>query len=257
MAVPEGPEALRLVTPYKPLVAALGPAGLIPTPEPQDEIAPTVTRPPFVWAADRTPTPSPTGPMPTPTPTAIDYDEDNDGLIEVSTLAQLNAMRWDMDGDGQPAHDGNDEYWAAFPNALADLGCHADGCSGYELIANLDFDTNGSGQADEGDAYWNDGVGWIPMRSRWSVGDGDIALGYSNTSQLSSTFEGNGHTIANLWGRPLILENFGTISNLVLTGNVDGQYGSWHCGVLVCSNDSDGIINGVTVIGSVEWAGRS
>ena len=58
------------------------------------------------------------------------------------------------------------------------------------------------------------------MRSRWSVGDGDIALGYSNTSQLSSTFEGNGHTIANLWGRSLILENFGTISNLVLTGNL-------------------------------------
>ena len=255
VAVPEGPEALRLVTPYKPLVAAFGPAGPIPTPETQNEIAPTVTRPPFVWAADRTPTPSPTGPMPTPTPTAIDYDEDNDGLIEVTTLAQLNAMRWDVDGDGHPAHDANDEYWAAFPNALADLGCHADGCSGYELIANLDFDTNGSGQADEGDAYWNDGVGWIPMRSRGSVGDGDIALGYSHTSQLSSTFEGNGHTIANLWGRPLILENFGAISNLVLTGNVDGQYGSGHCGVLVCSNDSDGIINGVTVIGNVNGTG--
>ena len=250
VAVPEGPEALRLVTPYKPLVAALGPAP-IPTPEAQVEIAPTVTRPPFVWAADRTPTPSPTAPISTPTPTPIDYDEDNDGLIEVSTLAQLNAMRWDMDGDGQPAHDANDEYWAAFPNAMADLGCHADGCSGYELIANLDFDTNGSGQADEGDAYWNDGVGWIPMRSKWSVGDGDIAVGLSHTSQLSSTFEGNDHTIANLWGRALILENYGTISNLVLTGNVDGEYGSWNCGVLVCINNSDGIISGVTVIGEV------
>ena len=38
-------------------------------------------------------------------------------------------------------------------------------------------------------------------------------------------------------------------------GNVDGQYGSWHCGVLVCSNDSDGIINGVTVFGNVNGTG--
>ena len=29
-----------------------------------------------------------------------DYDSDDDGLIEVSTLAQLNAIRWDPDGDG-------------------------------------------------------------------------------------------------------------------------------------------------------------
>ena len=231
--------------------------GATPTPAPQarERSAPTRTPGPFIWAADRTPTPSPTAPMPTPTPPAIDYDEDNDGLIEVRTLAHLNAMRWDVDGDGHPAYDANDEYWAAFANALADLGCPADGCSGYELVANLDFDTNGSGQADEGDNYWNDGLGWIPMRSKWSVGDGDIVVGYSNTSQLSSTFDGNGHTIANLWGRALILENFGTISNLVLTGNVDGQYGSWHCGVLVCSNDSDGIISGVTVIGNVNGPG--
>ena len=250
----QGHEALQLVTPYRPLVAAPSPVP-DPAPEMQAEIAPTVTRPPFVWAADRTPTPPPTAPVPTPTPPAIDYDGDNDGLIEVSTLAQLNAMRWDVDGDGHPAHDASDEYWTAFPDAVSDLGCPADGCSGYELVASLDFDTNGSGQADEGDAYWNDGVGWMPMRSKWSVGDGDVAAGYTHTSQLSSMFEGNGHTIANLWGRSLIVENYGTISNFVLTGNVDGEYGSWNCGVLACSNDSEGIISGVTVVGNVNGTG--
>ena len=30
----------------------------------------------------------------------VDYDYDDDNLIEISTLAQLNAMRWDLDGDG-------------------------------------------------------------------------------------------------------------------------------------------------------------
>ena len=166
VAVPEGPEALRLVTPYKPLVAALGPAP-IPTPEAQVEIAPTVTRPPFVWAADRTPTPSPTAPISTPTPTPIDYDEDNDGLIEVRTLAQLNAIRWDYNGDGQAASDAAVAYGAAFPEGMDDMGCPADGCSGYELVADLDFDTNSNGYADAGDAYWNDGEGWRPMRSKW------------------------------------------------------------------------------------------
>ena len=31
---------------------------------------------------------------------SADYDTDDDGLIEVDSLAKLNAMRWDLDGDG-------------------------------------------------------------------------------------------------------------------------------------------------------------
>ena len=33
----------------------------------------------------------------------VDYDVDNDGLIEISTLAQLDAMRWDLRGAGVPS----------------------------------------------------------------------------------------------------------------------------------------------------------
>ena len=45
--------------------------------------------------------------------TTIDYDDDNDGLIDVKTLAQLNAIRYDRDGNG----DATDAvYVAAFPN---------------------------------------------------------------------------------------------------------------------------------------------
>ena len=32
--------------------------------------------------------------------TTTDYDTDNDGLIEVDSLAKLNAIRWDLNGDG-------------------------------------------------------------------------------------------------------------------------------------------------------------
>ena len=121
-------------------------------------------------------------------PTAGDYDADNDGLIEVSNLAQLDAMRHDLDGDGSATHS---DYAAAYTNALAGMGCPAAGCTGYELTANLDFDTNGSGHADAGDAYWNGNWGWTP------IGDPDEAF------RWNATFDGNGHTISNLyisWG---------------------------------------------------------
>ena len=235
VAVPEGPEALGLVTPYKPLIAVPGPAP-IPTPEAEGDIAPTLTPRPFVWAADRTPTPSPTAPIPTPTPTPIDYDEDNDGLIEVRTLAQLDVIRWDRLGDGSAL----DEYRAAFPQALPDMGCSSAGCSGYELVADLDFDTNGNGQADAGDAYWNDGEGWRPMRSKWDA----PKEGLSNARDVG-TFEGNGHTITNLWKRPLFRDNYGTIRNVVLSG----VYVFDSCATLICENY--GTITGVTASGTV------
>ena len=114
------------------------------------------------------------------------YDTDGDGLIEVSNLTQLNAIRWDLDGDGSPSSNATG-YNAAFPNAVAGMGCPDSGCSGYELIPDLDFDTNGNGRADAGDDYWNDGEGWAP------IGDGFKAA-------FESFFDGGGHTISNLWG---------------------------------------------------------
>ena len=113
-----------------------------------------------------------------------DYDVDDDGLIEVSNLAQLNAIRWDLDGDGSASDTG---YASAFPNAAAGMGCPSSGCLGYELTADLDFDTNGSGEADAGDAYWNGGKGWTPIKE-----PGDF---------FNAIFDGNGHTISNLYIR--------------------------------------------------------
>ena len=140
--------------------------------------------------APQMPTPSPTptrAPTPTPahqpTPTGTgNYDADQDGLIEISSLAQLNAMRYDPNGNGvTPAP----IYAAAFPNAMPGMGCPYPGCTGYELIADLDFDTNGNGEADAGDVYWNDGAGWDPI--------GDWA------HKFTANFDGNNHTIANLY----------------------------------------------------------
>ena len=134
-----------------------------------------------------TPTPTPAAtPRPTPAATSAgdrDYDADQDGLIEVSSLAQLAAIRADLNGDGvSPAP----AYAAAFPGAMPGMGCPEAGCTGYELIVDLDFDTNSNGEADAGDAYWNDGAGWTP-------------IGESFSHYFTADFDGNNHTIANLY----------------------------------------------------------
>ena len=67
------------------------------------------------------------------------YDVDNDGLIEVSNLEQLNAIRYDLDGDGRPTGDpGIEEYADAFPTASDEAVCNRN-CQGYELARSLDF----------------------------------------------------------------------------------------------------------------------
>ncbi|WP_419840583.1 hypothetical protein [Candidatus Poriferisodalis sp.] len=159
-------------------------------------------------------------------PASVDYDVDDDGLIEVSSLAQLNAIRWDLNGDGSAdvyppgrwGHTGHDpdgaaKLAAAFPGAVSAMGCPSSGCVGYELAADLDFDTNENGQADAGDEFWNGGRGWYPLMGGEAVRDwdalhlfedsignsyaGDRAHAFSR--MFTATFEGNGRTIANLY----------------------------------------------------------
>ena len=119
----------------------------------------------------------------------VDYDVDNDGLIEVANLAQLNAIRWDLDGDGTPSSGNVASYTSAFPGAVSGMGCPGSICQGYELTADLDFDTNGNGEADAGDAYWNGGAGWDPLG--WQTGPDSLPY--------TAVFNGNGHTVTNLF----------------------------------------------------------
>ena len=71
--------------------------------------------------------------------TIVDYDDDNDGLIDIRTPAQLNAVRHDLDGNGGTHAD----YAAAFPdrdtNSATLMGCPSGTCTGYELTADIDL----------------------------------------------------------------------------------------------------------------------
>ena len=134
-----------------------------------------------------------------------DYDTDDDGLIEIATLGQLDAVRFDRNGDGHvdpeiglfttdPLPDEVAAYEAAYPDHAQNLGCQTlNGCTGYELVTDLDFDTNGNGNPDASDAYWNDGRGWRP------IGQPRASNAYFHTEPFRATFEGNGHVVSNLF----------------------------------------------------------
>ena len=155
-----------------------------PTPDPDATATPTAT-------ATATPTATPTpDPDATATPTATatatatptvpplnaDYDVDNDGLIEIRTLPQLNAIRYDLNGNGkQDSVSASDwtTYTTAFLNAASDMGCQLTDhdsdsstpqqatCTGYELMTDLNFDTDGDGDVDASDT--NSYPNWTPI----------------------------------------------------------------------------------------------
>ena len=113
------------------------------------------------------------------------YDTDGDGLMEIVFIEQLAAVRYDLNGDGvADTPEYADAYAAAFPIAGPGVGC-ANGCSGYELTRSLNF-KNPKHYA-TGKVDWNliGGKGLAP------IGDKD--------NGFSATFDGNGHTITNLF----------------------------------------------------------
>ena len=193
--------------------------------------------------------------------TTNDYDSDDNRLIEVGNLAQLNAIRWDLDGDGAADNSANDDdYDDAFPDAAAGMGCPSSGCIGYELTADLDFDTDEDDEADSDDDYWNSGNGWLPIADDASA-------------PFNAIFDGNrlhGHTISNLYiNRPGTtgLGLFGyvgssaTIRNVELldvslTGHDDvGGLVGFNDGGTISNSDVSGSISGGHQVGGL--AGRN
>ena len=135
-----------------------------------------------------------------------DIDADNNGLIEVSTLEQLNAIRYDLNGDGTPSSSGVSDYEAAFSLLAGQVGSCGDGvditsCIGYELTTSLDFeDADGDGTADD-KSIWAEGAvgasisgavtgGWLP------IGDNSTT---ADDSRFTAIFEGNNNTISNIF----------------------------------------------------------
>ena len=168
----------------------------------------SAARPPAVaQSLAATPTATAT-PTPTPTPTSTPTqgsDTDGNGLIEISTAAQLNAMRYDLDGDGEPGYDMNgdgipdDSVPAADRTAYTNhfLGCPAAAeCKGYELMADISL------------AEYATGARWQPIGPHWQA-----------------VFDGNGFSITDLEGQNGLFSAIGAgnkdVDDKTIVKNVD------------------------------------
>jgi hypothetical protein len=70
-------------------------------------------------------------------------------------------------------------------------------CRGYELAADLDFDTNGDGKMNELDTFGGCNSVWQPIGSR--------------LAPFTAVLEGNGHSIYNLYINELHLADCGLL----------------------------------------------
>ncbi len=109
----------------------------------------------------------------------VDVDDDGDGLIEIASAAQLDEVRYALDGSGRRSTEGG---------ALDSTGC-GDGtaitlCSGYELVANISLATYAD---DEG------GKGWNPLGH-----DTDSGTSECQGAVFDGTFEGNDFMVSDL-----------------------------------------------------------
>ena len=137
-------------------------------------------------------------------------DSDGDGLIEIYTAEMLDNMHHDLAGLSYKTSANDAGNTDGCPTVVNGSG----GCNGYELTANIDLlsllDANGNGMIDttmEGIDKNADGdtddtgekvtvidttadTSWVPIGDNST--DDDI-------TRFTGIFEGNNHTIANLW----------------------------------------------------------
>jgi len=102
-------------------------------------------------------------------PDEADADDDGDGLIEIYTINDLDNVRNDLDASG---------------TGLS--GAPSGGFTGYELMKNLDFDSDNDYSDTSLKSSVTSSSGWEP-------------IGYNSTGGFNTEFEGNGFTISNLF----------------------------------------------------------
>ena len=162
---------------------------------------------------------------------AVDYDYNDNGLIDITNQAQLNAIRWDLNGDGDPAAADGHVYSTVFTGRqhTADgtsgrMGCPLTGCTGYELLTDLTLTSS---------------YDWVP-------------IGDSATARFATTFNGQGYTISGLtmsvssgptglFGQ---LDAAGVIRNVgILNPSITNAGSSENNGALVSQVQSGGMVD--------------
>ena len=127
-------------------------------------------------------------------PMQVDVDVDNDGLIEISSLTGLHNMRYNLAGTS---------YKTSTASVGNSDGCPVEGCIGYELMQDLDFD----GDDDDGGTWSGSGADGYTLdfddrQADYFPVDEDGAGGWEpigdEDNPFAAVFDGNGYSILNL-----------------------------------------------------------
>ena len=162
-----------------------------------------------------------------------DIDVNGNGLIEIRYINDLDAMRYVRDGSG---------YQKSSTASKITTGCPEDGCKGYELVADLDFNDNASYSSTSNKVIWTTGEGWLPIGST------------NMRNQFSGKFNGNNHTISNLMinRKHSFIGLFAMMNSSALIDGIDlykvNIKGNDYVGALVGKN-AGGIIRNSSVSG--------
>ena len=173
-----------------------------------------------------------------------DIDNDDDGLIEICHLEDLDTMRLVLDGSGY-------QFDLAAPKSVQ--GCASDSCRGYELVRDLNFNTDADYRSTAHKVKWTtmSTGGWLPIGN--------------NDNRFSGTFDGNGytlsgltiHTTADYVGLFGVLSSSGTITGINLSdvavhGNDRvGSLVGWSYGTITTSSYRYGLVSGNERIGGL------
>ena len=189
----------------------------------------------------------------------IPVDRDANGLIELYTLRQLHNMRYDLNGSS---------YKTSAADTGSTIGCPDAGCNGYELMNDVELDTDGDGQSWTQDSSGNYSLDSGDSAAPYFVIDSSGSGGWQpvgdSANAFNAIFDGNGYVIRNLAIRidianiglfgvttaNTIIRNVGLINNLSdytgsssFTVNVGGLVG-WQNGGSITGSYATGNADG-------------
>ncbi|MAS24142.1 MAG: hypothetical protein CMI03_03865 [Oceanospirillaceae bacterium] len=196
--------------------------------------------------------------------------------VSVSSLSFKKRADLDIDGDGLiEINSADDFYYLIYDRSLKghslngySKGCPEDGCIGFELTQDIDLDAVADGVPDAKDkAFWDDGRGWKPVGSRLRPRIGERSYMGATAADLrafQAVFEGNGHTIHNLYiNRPdeYYVGLFGylknaEIRNLTVTTYASGVAAGKEGTGILAGGAENSVISNVTVKGVVHGSVR-
>ena len=147
-------------------------------------------------------------------------------LIDIDNIEKLNAIRYDLDGNGEVDASASTAdatiYETAFVLGVGESVSCTGRCKGYELTEDLDFEDVASYASSTVNTDWVDADAGTPVDGWEPIGGSS----YFSKSGSGTLFQGNGNTISNLYINRPIAEYVGlfgrigraTIRNLNLEG---------------------------------------